>query len=224
VETVTVHKVAVPAEIRQTLQFAKVSGLRSQATADRMNKSLRGSAEKALDFFTSTLLDAHDDPDDEPDVPTTTAVSSKAVIGLVNAKVVAVEYHYSANGGELGRVPGWSTEPLVLATADGHELTNRELLAPRLATAAGATEFSHVLAASGPGGGLCETTPADARTVFRSDELTGDRSSITIFPTSTGVRFGLGLWKLGFPMSCNAQVITIGYPKLKAFLGPSLIP
>lgn len=224
VETVTIHKVAVPSEIRQTVQFAKVSGLRSQTTADRINKSLRESADNALGSFTRDLLQDRDDPVDGPVAPATTTVSSKAIIGLVNTKVVAVEYRYSADGGELGRVPGWSTDPLVLDTADGHRLTAKELLAPRVATAEGAREFSHVLAASGPGGRLCDTTPPDVRTVFRPDELTGDRNIVTIFPTTMGVSFGLGLWKLGFPMSCNGQLITIGYPKLKPFLGPSLIP
>lgn len=225
VQKVTIHKVAVPSELRQTVQYARVSGLRNQTATDRINKSLRENAEKTLDSFMKDLLQDRANPEGPPpDVPPTTTVSSKAVIGLVNAKVVAVEYRYSANGGELGRVPQWSAEPLVLDLTDGHRLTSKELLAAHVATAEGARAFSHVLAASGPGGRLCETTPSDVRTVFRSDELVSDRSIVTIFPTATGVSFGLGLWKLGFPMSCNGQVITVGYPKLRTFLGPDLIP
>lgn len=116
--------------------------------------------------------------------------------------MVAVEYEFSADGGELGRVPGWSAKPLVLDVADGHRLTAGELFAPCLSTAGGAAEFRRVLAVSGPGGRLCDTTATAVRTVFRHDELVGGKSIVTIFLTTTGVSFGLGLWKLGFP--CRA--------------------
>jgi hypothetical protein len=77
-------------------------------------------------------------------------------------------------------------------------------------------------AASGPGGRLCDTAPPDVRTAFRPDELIGDDSVVGIFPTTEGVNFLLGLWKLGYPMACNQQVLKIGYPALRGFLGPDL--
>lgn len=222
-ELVTINKENVSLGLRQRLQFAKVSGLPDQAMSEKINKRLRNAAEGPLDSFEKELAEP-EDPLNPRETPNTTMMHSEATIGLVNSRVVAVNYRFSVNGAEFGRFPAWSAVSLVIDVADGHELTVKEMLSSRVGTTQGARDFTRVLARSGPGGRLCDVSPPDVRG-FTPKDIVGEKPGegvVDVFPTTKGVDFTLGLWKLGYPMACNAQVITVSYPALKGLLGPAL--
>lgn len=222
VELVTIHKNNVAVGVEQRLQFARVSGLPDQSLTDKVNARLRSGAEDTLEAFEKDL--DNPDPAGSGVTPATTMMTSKATVGLFNSRVVAVRYAFSVNGADLGAVPTRTVVPVVVDLDTGSELTAKELLSSRVTSAQGARDFTRLLAKAGPGGRLCDETPPDARDFTPADIVggTGGDGVVGVFPTAKSVEFSLGLWKLGYPMVCNPQTISIPYADLRGFLAPVL--
>ncbi|MEV0969188.1 hypothetical protein [Microtetraspora glauca] len=221
VEVVTTKKLYVDLDLKQRLQYVKVSGIGDPALSQKINERLRGAAEEILDDFQDDLKDL---PMGE--VREGSTLSSTATVGLRGPRVVSAYYRFSTDAPELGRVPFMTRTSLVIDLATGRELTVRDLLAPRVRTAEGTTDFARVLTRSGPGGRLCEESPPDTRPLQPKDIFSGkpEEHVVDVFPTAEGVTFTLALWKLGYPMSCNGQAITVPYTNLAGLLAPALGP
>ncbi|MBC6466631.1 hypothetical protein [Actinomadura alba] len=208
-------------QLRQKLQFARVSGLADPAVTEKVNARLRGAAEELLEDLEQDLAEVGD-PAAADVTSRTTMMRSHATVGLVNPRMVAVRYRFSVNGADFGAVPARAWSVAILDVTTGDDLTTRDLLAPRVRTAQGASDFQKLLARFSPGRRLCEDAPNGTRG-FTAEEITREKGAlVSIFPTAKGVEFTLGLAKIGYPMVCGGRTVTIGYTDLKGFLGPAL--
>jgi hypothetical protein len=226
VELVTINKENVYLGLRQRIQFARATGVPDAAVAEKINQRLRQAAEEPLDSIEADFSEQGPFGTGES-TPRTTMMRSYATVGLVNSRVIAVQHTYSTNGVEFGTVLARLSRTVVIDVATGRELTTRELLSPRVATAAGASDLTALLARSGPGGRLCETSPPGVREFTPADIFGGkDQKTgiVSVFPTPKGVTFTMGLWKLDYPMSCSGTSITVGYRELNGYLGRPLRP
>ena len=221
VEPATARSLHAGYGIRQQIQYAKVTGLPDQAVAAKVNERLRRAPEQVLDSWQDDITDGRDAGTGA--TPATTTLRAKAAIGLAGPRVVSVNHTFETDGADLGRQPAVTQLPLVLDLTTGRELATRDLLSEKARTPEGARALERVIARHGPGGRLCDQAPPGTRGL-RPDDIVSDdpREDVVIaFPDRNGVRFMIGLWKLGYPMSCLAQPITVPYADLKGLLaGP----